>query len=116
MGAAAVFSQPALALSGDEANALAEAIITLEKQYPTQIDPRAMAWLNLAMVGGMIYGTRLMALRLQNRGARQEAARRAADPMGGVRAGTPQGHAINPANVTPLNVPPEPGFVLTPYQ
>lgn len=71
-GAAAAFRNEIWALSEGEAKALAEALITLEKQYPSKIDPRALAWVNLIGVAGAVYGTRFMALWMEAQARRKQ--------------------------------------------
>lgn len=61
--AAGVSSIKELELSKPEADGLADALIRIEREYPTTVDPRVLAWVNLAIVGGMIYGTRIVAVR-----------------------------------------------------
>lgn len=56
---AAMTKTPELIISQDEANKLASAINTVQEHYPVHVDPKAMAWLNLAGVAGMIYGPRI---------------------------------------------------------
>lgn len=79
------------ALSDGEAKSLAQAIIELERQYPTQIDPRALAWINLFGVAGAIYGTRLFAMRMEGM------ARRAARP----ERSAPAPQSAPPPSATP---------------
>lgn len=67
-----------MALETSEAEMLAKALAGIEAQYPTQIDPRVLAWLNLAGVAGMIYGTRIFAYRMRKENEREE--RRQAPP------------------------------------
>lgn len=63
------------AISEGEAQTLAGAIIELEKQYPSKIDPRALAWINLTGVCGAIYGTRFVALWMEAQARRKQEAR-----------------------------------------
>lgn len=61
MGAAA-FSTPELVLDPKEAETLAHAIAAVQAYYPVVIDPKTLAWGNLVMVVGTIYGTRALAI------------------------------------------------------
>jgi hypothetical protein len=47
----------------DECEKLAEAIAGVSKYYVTAFDPKRVAWLNLAVIAGGIYGTRIFAYR-----------------------------------------------------
>lgn len=59
MGAVALKS-PELAIGKDEAEKLASAINQVQQYYPMTVDPKTMAWLNLAGIAGMIYVPRLI--------------------------------------------------------
>lgn len=48
-----------LALEKDESKMLADAIGEVAKHYPMTIDPKTLAWVNLATCAGMIYGPRV---------------------------------------------------------
>src|ERR1035437_2833814 len=63
MMAGAFFQAPELALAPDEAKAMADAAATVAGLYHHTLDPRMMAWVNLAMVCGGIYGTRIIVIR-----------------------------------------------------
>jgi len=82
---------PELALEESEATELASALNTVNNFYRVAVAEKTLAWLNLAMVGGMIYGTRLIAIRERRSNARAE---RAANR----RAFTPEA----PAPVSPV--------------
>lgn len=95
-------SNPIWEISDGESKSLAVAILEIEKQYPTKIDPRALAWMNLAGVLGAVYGTRLFAMRMEA-SARK---RGASPPPAGVTAqpyqhqsAPPPGPGIHPADV-----------------
>ncbi len=60
--AAAALKEPALALTKDEAKSLSDAVGKVAEHYPVTIDPKTMAWVNLAMVAGGIYGTRVVGM------------------------------------------------------
>lgn len=78
--AAAVFKTPELVLADQEAEALAKALVEIERLYPAQIDPRVLAWVNLVGTAGMIYGTRIFAI--QARYASEREAKRNAEQGG----------------------------------
>lgn len=63
MMAATFFDASELVLSEGECTAYADAIKNVSAQYNHNIDPRVMAWGNLALVAGGIYGTRIFAIR-----------------------------------------------------
>lgn len=44
---------------------LGRALIQLEQQFPTKIDPRVVAAVNLAGALGMVYGPRIVAIRMR---------------------------------------------------
>lgn len=51
-----------LALTDVETNSLAKSVVELQKYYPMHVSGKALAWTNLAMVAGSIYGTRAVAI------------------------------------------------------
>lgn len=61
--AAAAFQTPELALSPDESKAMAAAVAEVSSHYNHAINPKLMAWVNLLMVAGGVYGTRALAIR-----------------------------------------------------
>jgi hypothetical protein len=61
--AATVTRTPELVLDGTEAEAMAKSIAEVAKHYPTNIDPKLMAWVNLSATSAMIYGPRLWLIR-----------------------------------------------------
>jgi hypothetical protein len=86
-------------LADSEAEALAKALVEIERLYPTQIDPRVLAWVNLVGTAGMIYGTRVFAI--QARYASEREAKRNAE------AGAGAGEVVqfNPPAVVPVVMP-----------
>lgn len=65
---ATVLKDPEFALQPVEAKKLAEAIGTVQSHYPqAQIDPKIMAWIGLAMTGGMIYAPRIARMAKKRR-------------------------------------------------
>jgi len=87
MGAVAM-KQPGLALNEVEAKRLAQAIKSVQDQYPLVIDAKTQAWINLAAIGGMIYVPRVVALANAKKAARSRPA--PAQP-------TPSADAVSPA-------------------
>jgi hypothetical protein len=63
LAAAKMLDTPELQLTEAEAHSLAGAVQKVNEQYQTMLNPRALAWLQLAMVAGSIYGTRIYAVR-----------------------------------------------------
>jgi hypothetical protein len=62
--AAAKFCEcPELQLANEEAATLAVAIQKVNDQYNATMSPKVLAWMQLAMVSGSIYGTRIYAIR-----------------------------------------------------
>lgn len=62
-----------LALNETEAGTLAKAVCEVQQFYPTHISAKSLAWANLIMVGGSIYGTRAVAIWAESQ-AKQNAA------------------------------------------
>jgi hypothetical protein len=58
---------PELDLDKVEAANLAEAVAEVARHYPTTIDPKVLAWVNLTMVAGMVYGPRFWAIRARTK-------------------------------------------------
>jgi hypothetical protein len=65
--AGAFFDTPELALSPDEAKAMAEATANVAAHYNTLIDPKLMAWFSLFIVAGGVYGPRIMVIRARHK-------------------------------------------------
>jgi len=59
-----------LALSPPEAKSLAEAVANVSRHYDVSVSAKALDWSNLVMALGMVYGTRLIAIRTNRRAAR----------------------------------------------
>lgn len=47
---------PEIALEKDDANRLAKAMAEVAVYYPANIDPKTLAWVNLLMAAGTVYG------------------------------------------------------------
>lgn len=71
--AAAFFKNAALALDDKEAHELAVAASNVARHYDVQVAQKTLDWINLASVAGMVYGSRLMILRMQNQKAEEAA-------------------------------------------
>jgi hypothetical protein len=79
---------PELQLAQAESDELAKALSTVNKYYGVEASDKTIALLNLALVGGMIYGTRFVAIRERRSQAR--AARRGnVRPASGLSAEQP---------------------------
>jgi len=60
---ASITKTPELILDESEAKAIAEATAKVSELYDLSADPKTIAWCNLAMVCGTVYGTRFIAIR-----------------------------------------------------
>lgn len=67
--AAAFLSSPELVLDPAEAKAMSDGIMEVSRHYPMTVDPKTMAWVNLAIVCGGVYGPRFMVIRSRARTA-----------------------------------------------
>lgn len=68
MMGSAILKVPELELSEVEAKKLNDAITDVMRFYTdVEISPVVQAWLNLAMVGGVVYGPRFMAYNIRNK-------------------------------------------------
>jgi hypothetical protein len=76
LAAAKFLECPELQLAEEEGKALAQAVGKVNDQYNSNLSPKVLAWMQLAMVAGSIYGTRIYAIR-----ARQQAAAAGARPV-----------------------------------
>lgn len=74
---ATAFATPELALDEPEAKQLAGAITEVSRHYAINVDEKTMAWGQLFIAIGMIYGTRLIAVRTRKK---TEAKKRASEP------------------------------------
>jgi hypothetical protein len=59
---AGIAKTPELQIDATEAKLLAQGIVDVAKFYPVAVDPKMLAWINLTMIAGTIYGTRVFAL------------------------------------------------------
>jgi len=61
LGVAAIFKSPGFAITPDESEKLGDAITRVTELYDISVLPeKTIAWINLAMVAGTIYGPRMM--------------------------------------------------------
>lgn len=60
---------PELVLAPEEAKTMAEAMGKVSRHYDVTVGAKAMDWANMAMVAGMVYGSRLVAMRQRGRAA-----------------------------------------------
>lgn len=70
---------PELALSDDEAKKLTTAIARVASHYDVSASDKSLAWVNLAMCAGGIYGTRIWAYQLRTK-SEEEAKRKLQQP------------------------------------
>jgi hypothetical protein len=102
------------ALDPDESAQFADAAKEVMRHYPIGLSEKTLAWINLAIVGGGIYGTRFMAYNLR-KSAERKARIVNLSPAGSGAPGPAPGPASPPpanghaADLTPafLTVPPE---------
>lgn len=63
---ASIAKTPELEIQPSEAEKLAKAISAVQDQYPiTKIDAKAVVWINLFSAMGMIYGPRMVAIKMR---------------------------------------------------
>ena len=70
----------ALALNNTEANSLASAVVNVQQYYPMHISAKALAWSNLIMVAGSVYGSRAVTIWAEMKIKEQEANNPASPP------------------------------------
>lgn len=102
--AAAALKMPHLALGEEEAENLAKALAKVQEQYDVSLDPKTEAWINLAMVGGAVYGPRVlvaMHLAASNKPQKQTTPKPVAEP---VMNGHAPGSGFTPQSVSPMPV------------
>ena len=63
--AATAFKTPELALDATEAKKLADAVANVAKHYPVVLTEKQLAWTNLCIIAGGLYGTRFVALQMR---------------------------------------------------
>lgn len=70
--AAAATQTPELKLDSDEAQGMAKAIAEVARHYPTKVDPKTLAWVNLIMALMVVYGPRIYLIRERHKSERAE--------------------------------------------
>jgi hypothetical protein len=70
--AAAAMHTPELRLESDEANGMAKAIAEVAKHYPTKVDPKTLAWVNLIMAVSVVYFPRIYLIRERHKSEKAE--------------------------------------------
>lgn len=78
---AAMTGLPIVAISNDEADALAESVAELGKHYDLSFDGPGFAITSLVITAAMIYGPRVMVVRAQMRAAKAQRATAPANPL-----------------------------------
>lgn len=61
-----------LAINQTEANTLAKAVATVQNHYPMHVSAKALAWTNLFMVAGSVYGSRVVAIWADQKAAEND--------------------------------------------
>jgi hypothetical protein len=69
---AGIAKTPELAIDKQESDALADASAKVAELYDVSADPKTVAWCNLAMTVGMIYGTRFIAISARRKNERSK--------------------------------------------
>jgi hypothetical protein len=70
-------SVPELLLTEAESTQIAKASVQLADTYDFGIDPRAMAWSNMILVLGSVYGPRALGIYLRLKNEREQQAKKA---------------------------------------
>lgn len=81
---ASFLKTPELMIDQSEAALLAGAVVEVSKHYEILggVSDKAVAWVNLAQCVGMIYGPRVVALKMRKAGDRQESGQEILQPHG----------------------------------
>lgn len=66
---------PEFALDQKEAKSVAEALANVSRHYDVSVSAKALDWTNLIMALGMVYGTRVFAIRNRRMNERAERAK-----------------------------------------
>lgn len=69
-GVSILLAAPEIQLSPEEAKEFADAAVNVAKHYDIGASAKALAWTDLAMVAGSIYGVRVMAVMGRKQAAR----------------------------------------------
>jgi hypothetical protein len=89
---AGVTQTPELLLDQDEAKRLAHASASVAAFYNVEASAKALAWTNLAMTAGAIYGTRLLAIRMRTKSEQPQRSATVTEIRPSPRAASPSGH------------------------
>jgi hypothetical protein len=112
---AAILSVPELELDAGEARQYADALTEVAKFYTLSFDPKKVAIVNLLVVAGKIYGTRLFAYSTRRKLERREAAKSdqagKPGPVPVAAQPKPNGRAATPQPMSPSDLWPEPAAV-----
>lgn len=99
------------ALSHEDAAKLASALVAVNSHYANVINPKVVAWVNLASIGAGIYGPRVLAFGIRKRMERQAVRPRITAPvMANVPRGTPANDAPAPTAQRPRGEAPRPAM------
>jgi hypothetical protein len=82
---------PELVIEESEAKKLSKAITQVAEFYPVELAPKVVAWVNLTICCGAIYGTRVIAISNRLKNAPKEKPRMAVLPAANSFAGKPNG-------------------------
>jgi hypothetical protein len=69
-----------LILDDDEARKLSDGLKEVAKHYTMEMDPKKLAWMNLSMIAGGIYGPRIISAWRENKKKEAERPREVAQP------------------------------------
>lgn len=58
---------PELALADEEARSIAKAVARVSEHYDIAASEKTLAWVNLAMIAGSVYGPRILAYELRKK-------------------------------------------------
>ena len=86
---AGIAKTPELALDKAESDAIADASVKVAAMYDLTADPKIVAWSNLAMTLGMVYGSRFIAINARKKTAK-ETRREKVVPINGGAFGVPE--------------------------
>lgn len=78
---AGITRTPELALDQGEAKTIAEATSKVAELYDVTADPKTIAWSNLIMTLGMVYGTRIVAINMRRKDERKKRAQSNVAPI-----------------------------------
>jgi len=105
-----------LELTADESVNLASALSTVNAFYQVQVAEKTLAWVNLAMVSGMIYGTRIIAIRERRAQMRAAKVAQATAPKPAPAEPKVEEMITTGSMGVPDDFMPTPGFGSAPFQ